>query len=454
MASIEAPSLPEDGSAKRPPLEIVAVVDRSGSMRSENKMTLMKDTLKLLVTRGGLTSRDKFGLVSFDNVVKNEISLVAPQRDTALAKIKGLQPGGTTNLSGGLLKGIDMLKQSYLAERERESDTKKNKQEDAGASGLGVTRAVLMFTDGVANVGITDAPKMREACRAAIGDSRALVFTFGFGADHNEDLLQDLAESNGGSYYFVKDAEAIPKAFADCLGGLQSVVGQNAELSLEPWTANDAPPCTVESVLGNAYPLQPKGDGTESVVVALGDLYEEDAKDVLLRVKLGACPGAKPFTEARPLIRATLRYFCVTHSKFVTASASLSVARPDATPEGQKVPTRLAEHMARLRAAQAMAQATRLADAGHVKEGRLQLEKELALMKKLNALETELGAAIIADMNRCVDGFKSRDDYRTRGSKMTKMMYQAQMQQKSNHMNTFYKGGGKKKGRMRASWGV
>ena len=49
------------------------------------------------------------------------------------------------------------------------------------------------------------------------------IYTFGFGSDHDEQLLSDIASAGQGSYYYVEKEDQIAAAFADALGGLLSV---------------------------------------------------------------------------------------------------------------------------------------------------------------------------------------------------------------------------------------
>merc|ERR550514_1662032 len=99
----------------------------------------------------------------------------------------------------------------------------------------------MLFTDGLANEGIRDTQQLVSAVNGALTAASAKLggpislFSFGFGSDHNEDCLRSLATGSGaaGLYYYVAKSEDIPNAFADCLGGLTSVVAQNASLSLE-----------------------------------------------------------------------------------------------------------------------------------------------------------------------------------------------------------------------------
>ena len=50
------------------------------------------------------------------------------------------------------------------------------------------------------------------------------IFTFGFGSDHDEKLLLDIASAGQGSYYYIEKEDQIAAAFGDALGGLLSVI--------------------------------------------------------------------------------------------------------------------------------------------------------------------------------------------------------------------------------------
>merc|ERR1719408_71930 len=216
-------------------------------------------------------------------------------KTAALEAIEKINPGRTTNLSGGLLQGIDLLQRA---------------QQPAGGS----TRAVLLFTDGMANVGIRDGAGILEAAQGAMTGSPMTIFTFGFGSDHNEDMLRGLADQTHGLYYYLDKVETIPQAFADCLGGLVAVVAQNATLLLEP-------------AAGAA--------GGETVELSLGDVYAEDEKDLVFQLSLPALPA--PIDAPSAVVRATLRYYSVPTSRFETASIDLCVSRPAAAPAEQPV---------------------------------------------------------------------------------------------------------------------
>lgn len=433
MASLVASDVPEGIGDARPPLDLVACVDHSGSM-SGNKMKLMKETLSLLVHRAGLKERDRFGLVAFDHQVTEEVAIGSMDsigRSRAAEAIARLQPRGATNLSGGLLKSIDVLCTA-----------------EGAASGR--TRAVLLFTDGIANHGIRETDALREAVQGAIAEKSTSVFTFGFGADHNEDMLRSVAQTASGLYYYVQTADDIPQAFADALGGLTSVVAQNAVLSLEP-----APGVAVARVLGNSYQRLEVGvEQTQTQQsIAIGDLYAEEEKDFLFELALPAL--TEPSTEPIPVACAKLRYFSVANKKMEEVVTLLRVARPAMAAEAEAVNPRLDEQRNRVLAAEAMETASRLADGGDIMQGRHVLELMRQRVAESISNATPLSQGLVAEIERLEVGYEDHVAYRSMGSKMSKMCAQSNLQQRSTHSSAVkYKAGGKSKKAMKTSWGV
>lgn len=389
--------------AARLPLEVVAVVDRSGSMHGA-KMRTMIQTLSFLVTKG-LLPGDSLAIVDFHDTVETRLALTKMDqagKAKALDRIGELSPGRTTNLSGGLLQGIDLLVRSPPA---RSS-----------------TRAILLFTDGLANAGICDGPGLVAAAQGAMGDAPATIFTFGFGADHNEDMLRSLASVTTGLYYFIRTVEAIPQAFADCLGGLVAVVAQNCTLSLT------AAPGVELSGLKTSYKTSATADG--GVEVSLGDIYAEEEKDLVVQLALPALPGP---VGAAACLKAALRFYSVPASAFVDCEAVLSIGRPAAAPAEQPVNGRLETQRLRLAAVEAMAKAASLADEGRIEEGRAMLEQCRVTSLASVASATAECKALLSDLERVASGYKDAVQYRSWGGKLSKMSAMSHAQQRSNH---------------------
>ncbi len=108
-----------------------------------------------------------------------------------LQVIGGIYDGGTTNLSGGCLKGMEALR--------------------TGQDGAG-PRKVLLLTDGLANVGITEPEALVQmtgkAAAAGVGTS-----TIGFGGDFAEELLTQMADAGGGNAHYAPTPDQAPAIF-------------------------------------------------------------------------------------------------------------------------------------------------------------------------------------------------------------------------------------------------
>ncbi|HWA90160.1 MAG TPA: VWA domain-containing protein [Rhizomicrobium sp.] len=188
---------PDVRPADRPPLNLSLVLDRSGSMEDKGKIEYLRQAAKLAV--GRLQERDVVSVVEFDD----RITLMWPAshaHDTASlqSRIDALTPRGSTDLAGGMARGIDEVEQARGALR---------------LSDRALSR-VLVLTDGLANTGETNpgaiAGMAADARRAGVR-----VSTIGLGLDYNEDLLQAVAEGGGGRYYYVESPVQLARIFEE-----------------------------------------------------------------------------------------------------------------------------------------------------------------------------------------------------------------------------------------------
>ena len=151
--------------------------------------------------------------------------------------------------------------------------------------------------------------------------------------------------------------------------------------------------------------------------VSLGDVYAEEAKDLVLQLAL---PALTEPSEGGACLLATLRYYSVPASRVVTAEAQLIINRPAATPAEQPVNIKLEEQRLRVAAAEAMAQAAKLADQGRLNEGRASSSRarDVARIARLRVCRHRRARS---DLDNVEAGFESESVYRSLGSKMSKM---------------------------------
>ncbi len=326
LAEIMAKDSPANN--KRLPLNLGFVIDRSGSMTGE-KIDFTKQAVKYAVDH--LTNDDKASVTVFDQDVSvlHEAGPVI-YKDQLKGIIGGIYPGGSTNLSGGIIQGYRQVM------RNRQS---------------GQVDRVLLLTDGLANVGITDSATL-SAKAAAMRETGVAVTTLGVGVDFDEDLLTAIAEGSGGNYYYIDSPERIPEIFSRELQELLSVVAQGVRMEFR---------CAEGASVNKVWGYRPQGDRT--VAIDMPDVFSFDHKVVLLEIEID---GSK--SGEQPLGTIALSYDDVGKSmERITAEIDLRITRTDAenlldTPDEPDV----AVQMELSKAAEEREKAIRIADAGDV----------------------------------------------------------------------------------------
>ena len=200
----------ENESEDLRPLNLSLVIDKSGSMSSEGKMSRVKESLHKMVKQ--LRPNDFVSIVVFDNNAKVLCPSVRVGNGRRLSQaIDSIYSGGSTNLHGGLMLGY--------------KEAKKNYEKDA-------TNRVILLTDGIANVGTTDSKRIAIESSEFNGQGIDLS-TIGVGIDLDRELLRTLSKQGRGLFHFVADAHDINKVFVKEVQSLISPVARRVNLEVE-----------------------------------------------------------------------------------------------------------------------------------------------------------------------------------------------------------------------------
>lgn len=281
---------PEDlAQKKRTPLNISLVMDRSGSMSSENKLENVKKACKLVINN--LSDNDLLSIVAYDDQV-NVVQSSSFVKNKAILeqKVTKIQTGGSTNLSGGMLEGFAQVLKTYKKQS---------------------VNRVLLLSDGLANEGITDKNKLQEIVQKKYSGDNIAISTFGVGSDFNEDMMTNLAEYGRGNYHFINSPDEIPGIFKDELDGLLSVVAQNTVLEL----VFQKEFLELEKVYGYEYKVS-----ENKLVIDYNDVFAKEEKVVLIKFRVRKAPTSS--LE----FNATLKYDDVlTDYKRVTQNKDLKI---------------------------------------------------------------------------------------------------------------------------------
>ncbi len=196
----------------RPPVNLVFLIDTSGSMQDKDKLPLLVNSFRLMLAN--LQPDDKVAIVTYAG---NAGTVLEPTEASNKAKIleslENLYAGGSTAGQAG-------LRQAYaLAEQM--------------ADGNEATSRVILATDGDFNVGISDP----EALKEFIADKResgVYLSVLGFGrGNYNDALMQALAQNGNGTAAYIDTLAEAQKVLVDQLGGALFTIAQDVKIQVE-----------------------------------------------------------------------------------------------------------------------------------------------------------------------------------------------------------------------------
>ena len=395
----------------RIPLDLVAVVDRSGSM-SGPKLALVKQGLQFIIKQ--MSENDTLGLVTFDTQVKCEFSSLKMDhkgKQEAVAKCDTIRTGGSTNLSGGLIQGLSEIPP------QAQGDTR--------------SASVLIFTDGVANAGVTTSEGIvhcMEGAKTQISRPYS-VYSFGFGGDHCADTLRAISDSGEGLYYYLDSLESISTSFGDCLGGLLSVVAQNVTLECRPLAGSIQPP------RDSGYAVQ-MTDG--SCKLTVGDINSEEVKDIVFFVD---APVADDDIgdSVTSLCEVELQLFCLETNKMQRISHVVELKR-SADEASWALNLDVEEHLLRVKATQAIDDADSLARRHDMATARARLTEACDMIVGSPVAASPALLSLQRDLSALRSDFASAEVYHTVGSKRSRETSMVWKKQKSaNTSGTYFR---------------
>jgi Ca-activated chloride channel family protein len=236
--------------ADRAPVNLSLILDRSGSMTGD-PLAFSKKACEFVVDH--MNAGDILSLVAFDDETH---TVIAPCKVTNKAlmkqRIQAIQPGGSTNLSGGLIEGAQHVR--------------KMMQE-------GTVNRGIILSDGHANQGITDKSKLAAIANEYLCSGVGIT-AMGVGSGFDEDLLEAVSEHGGGNFYYIDTPDRIPSIFQEELKGLLSVVAQNLKLTLHTTSLTRI--------------IQVYGYKRDELTVHVGDLYHDEVKTILVEIAFPA----------------------------------------------------------------------------------------------------------------------------------------------------------------------
>ncbi|MDO6730161.1 von Willebrand factor type A domain-containing protein [Marinovum sp. 2_MG-2023] len=196
---------------ERPALNLVFLVDVSGSMNHPNKLPLLKQSLRLML--GELRPEDEVAIVTYAGSAGVALEPTkAAERETILAALEGLGAGGGT-------AGAQGIETAYaMAEK---------------MQGEGEINRVLLATDGDFNIGIHDPDALKDFIEVK-RDSGTYLSVLGFGRGNLDDTtMQTLAQNGNGQAAYIDTLSEAQKVLVDQLTGALFPIADDVKIQVE-----------------------------------------------------------------------------------------------------------------------------------------------------------------------------------------------------------------------------
>ena len=243
---------PESTDSERQPVHISLLLDTSGSMSSEGKLSHAQMAASELLNQ--LEEGDTFSLVTFSDTATVVIP-TTPLSGVAMAQraLRGISPEGGTNLYDGIQVGLHQLEAI----------------ESPG------NRRLILLSDGMANIGQTEPEALSRVASSLVSEGVS-VSGIGLGLDYSEDTLTQISDAGGGSYHFVNRPGQLSEVFGAEFHQMTEIVAQQTSLQIDP-------PNTTEFVEIFGYPTTRIDNAYH---LFLGDVHAGEIRKVVARIQV------------------------------------------------------------------------------------------------------------------------------------------------------------------------
>ncbi|KAJ0236000.1 Uncharacterized protein HA466_0260140 [Hirschfeldia incana] len=327
-------------ASTRAPLDLITVLDVSGSMEG-TKLQLLKNAVSFVIDN--LSERDRLSVIAFSSNARRLFPLrlmTENGKREAIHSVNSLVAGGGTNIAEGLKIGARVI-----ADRRWKNPV----------SGM------MLLSDGQDNFTLSRSHshsqvRLRADYESLLPSSRIPIHTFGFGVDHDAELMHTISQVSSGTFSFIEAESVIRDAFAQCIGGLLSVVVLDQVVEIECIHEEGL---KIASVKAGSYRNRRSSDG-RTAKIDVGDMYAEEERDFLVILELPRCED-----ESMALVKIRCVYKDAVSREIVRVeSEELRIGRPEELTGEEVVSIEVDRQLNRFLVSEAMSEARVLADGG------------------------------------------------------------------------------------------
>ncbi len=193
------------------PCNLVFLIDSSGSMSSQNKLPLLKQSLKLLLDK--LSNKDRIAIVAYAGSAGLILpSTPAHNKDRILKALDRLNAGGSTAGGAGIRLAYNVAKENLI---------------DDG------NNRVILSTDGDFNVGVSstgDLVRLIEEKRK--DDIYLTICGFGMG-NYKDGRMEQISNAGNGNYFYIDNIREAKKVFVTEMRANMFTIAKDVKIQIE-----------------------------------------------------------------------------------------------------------------------------------------------------------------------------------------------------------------------------
>ncbi len=192
-------------------MNLVFLVDVSGSMGDQNKLPLLKRSFELLTKQ--LRAKDKISIVVYAGAAGLALP-PTPGNDakTILQAFNQLNAGGSTAGGEGINLAYKIAKENFIEN--------------------GINR-VILATDGDFNIGASSDAEMTRLIEEKRNDGISItVLGFGMG-NYKDSKMETIADKGNGNYFYIDNLEEARKTLVTQLDGTLNTIAKDVKIQIE-----------------------------------------------------------------------------------------------------------------------------------------------------------------------------------------------------------------------------
>lgn len=201
----------EIAKENRPNSNLVFLLDVSGSMSSQNKLPLLKKSMKLLLEQ--LSEKDRVAIVVYAGASGLALpSTTADNKETIMAALERLNAGGSTNGGAGIKLAYKTAAANFIK---------------------GGINRVILATDGDFNVGVTGEGALERLIEKK-AKSGVFLSVLGFGmGNYKDNNLEKLSGKGNGNYAYIDTLNEAKKVLVNEMGSTLITIAKDVKIQVE-----------------------------------------------------------------------------------------------------------------------------------------------------------------------------------------------------------------------------